>query len=73
MFSFICRLFGFNTDDYLFKPYTEVKSISEAYDVAVKNVINQHIQVVLHNRGEVSLFIKIHHTVKNFMNNMLKM
>jgi len=36
-----------------FLPYAEVKSLSEAYEVAVRNVINQHEEVVTED-GEVT-------------------
>lgn len=51
MFQSLRHLFGFRDDT--FKPYSEVKSISDAYDVAVKNVINKHIEVKTED-GEVT-------------------
>lgn len=39
--------------DTLFKPYVEVKSLSEAYEVAMNNVINCHTEVVTED-GEIT-------------------
>jgi thymidylate synthase len=45
-------MFGF-LKQKKFEPYKEVKSISEAYDFAVKNVINEHREVVTED-GELT-------------------